>query len=1071
MLSRVLGKSSDISFLRRALKRHLQIFIPRGLSCELQPEWSPNLSSISFVTAQEIREMLALIAVSRGLAQKRVYDLLIKILDSNPNNADILNRGNLQFLVIRLIVNAGDTHLRKLYSDILCKVFQHDTTPQIVSTILNEVQAFYQNPKNLDIQSDLFNVLYKSLLQKSPNTFLHFPQDTPFNSKVTLPPIEKIPSSKIGITLSCWIRVGAFGETPISCLFQLSHKKFVDNPSEEPRLQSLNVFFRASYKVTNVLKDVETSSANSGLSYHPTDFVQQETETPKKVLNLCISSCTILSPTSTISSLLVPDAIVDYDWSELDLWKLLTLTFDESSGGVSCFIDGVKCRVKQWSPLGYINLSCDSEYSIVKKLYPAPSKDNPLIVSIGGLHAENTAFKATVERLNKKYEDYKSGTLEEDEEAYTILQNLKCFYRVVSGFAGDIGDFVIIEGNFLEKDQLKCVELGTHKLINRLDQKLLANFTSELMENNFVRDRGRSGIKSLDTFSTRTLSPARVKGESDAEPDSSSIVSDLFTMFSFSSKASEGGSTSRGGIVVEGQISCHRTIKLVDTLLNLGGFKILYRFISREKFNLLPIVKIICAMILASQSASDNFEKNENKFSLLYSLKNFENIPQVNDSIKFILESSARFNDVNSTSHRLLKSSEAIITHISLIQIIISLVVLSPLEVHWANILVKWLRDACEDNFFENTRQILSTIGPIPFLYLLSLWGNHYDRSELKSLCKEDTTEKMTEVQKFQVRISRLVKQLVSPDAYMHKSSTTCLPSGFDSVHMLHFLNFAVGSLRVPSSTSSSLHKLDFKPTAQASKSTLSAVETVLDCLLALAFGPNLKYFVSFSRSLPLSGVLWYLLFDLCGSCYSSIRSRAVRLMIASLATEDRRIDQKQLANFEKCNGFSILTEQLSRPIIVTVKSDSQSRMKTEPTILEILLDFLFWKSLGGSSDDCFERLDSLDNFTRFTSTDRTFEIQGLESEMCRDSEEIAHKISSSDQNLGIEQSNSESGLISSIFSGGQLSQIQTYKSTEDEEDSSIRVISASTVSTTELPTSVLGNNAIRMKYSIQTRR
>jgi hypothetical protein len=974
MLSRVLGESSDISFLRRALKRHLQIFIPRVSSCELQPEWSPNLSSISFVTAQDVHETLALITVSRGSVQKRLYDLLIKILDSNPNNADILNKENLHFLVMRIFVNTGDTHLRKIYSDILCKVFQHNSAPQMVSMIFNEVQSFYENSKNTDIQSDLFNLLYKSLLLKSPNKFLHFPQDNPFNSKITLPPIEKIPSSKIGFTLSCWIRVGAFGETPISCLFQLFHKKNVDNPSEEPRLQSLNVFFRTSYKVTSVLKDMETSSANSGLSYHPTD-VQQEIESPKKVLHLCISSFTILSPTSTISSLLVPDVVVDYDWSELDLWKLLTLTFDESSGGVSCFIDGVKCRLKQWSPLGYINLSSDSEYSIVKKLYPAPSKDNPLIVSVGGLHAENTVFKATVDRLNKRFEDRNNGTFEEDEEAFAVLQNLNCFHRVVSGFAGDIGDFVVIEGSVFEKDQLKCVELGANKQINRPDQKLLTSFTSELMENNFVRERGRSDIKSSEPFSMRTLSPGRVKGESDTETDSSSIVSDLFTMFSFSSKASEGSSTSRGGIVVDGQVSCHSTIKLVDAILNLGGFKILYRFISREKSNLLPIVKIICAMILASQSASEVFEKTENKFSLLYSLKNFENIPQVNDSIKFILESSARFAAVNSTSHRLLKSSETIITHISLIQIIISLIILSPLEINWANILVKWLRDACEDNYFENTRQILNTVGPIPFLHLLSLWGNYYDRSELKSLCKEDITEKMTEVQKFQVRTSKFVKQLVSPDAYMQKASATCLPSGFDSVHMLHFLNFAVGLLRAPSSTSASLHKLDFKPTMQASKSTLLAVETVLDCLLALTSGPNLKYFVIFCRSLPLSGVLWYLLFDLCGSCYSSIRSRAVRLVIASLATEDRRIDQKQLANFEKNNGFSILTEQLSRPISVTIKSDSQSRRKTEPTILEILLDFLFWKSLGGSSDEdvqllhreSFERLDSQDNFTRFT--------------------------------------------------------------------------------------------------------
>jgi hypothetical protein len=96
---------------------------------------------------------------------------------------------------------------------------------------------------------------------------------------------------------------------------------------------------------------------------------------------------------------------------------------------------------------------------------------------------------------------------------------------------------------------------------------------------------------------------------------------------------------------------------------------------------------------------------------------------------------------------------------------------------------------------------------------------------------------------------------------------------------------------------------------------------------------------------------------------------------------------------------------------------------------------------------------------------------QEFESEMPLESEKVAHTVLSSVPNFGIEQSTSTSGLLLSASGGGKMPQTQTYKSIGVEKDSSICVISASTAVATELPTSVLGSKAIKVKHSIQTKR
>jgi hypothetical protein len=238
----------------------------------------------------------------------------------------------------------------------------------------------------------------------------------------------------------------------------------------------------------------------------------------------------------------------------------------------------------------------------------------------------------------------------------------------------------------------------------------------------------------------------------------------------------------------------------------------------------------------------------------------------------------------------------------------------------------------------------------------------------------------------------------------------------------------------------------------------------------------------------------------MCGSCHTSLRSRALRLIIASLATDDRRIDSKQLANFEKINGFAVLTEQLSQPVVTIRKSDLPARIKTEPTILEILLDFLFWKSLGGnieddilSTGDNLDRADSHDtNILEpeiFLEMDSTVKSRNLEhdaldvdqnqkDDLLKEQRESAYMIS--EQKQGAEQTVSTPGIFSSIFGGGgsKTVPIQIKPTGDDFTGALPRHAFPSSVTTpfgtevvADVAVSVLGSEGIKAKHAIQTRR
>merc|ERR1711871_51254 len=318
------------------------------------------------------------------------------------------------------------------------------------------------------------------MVEVGPSSYVHFSQAADaFHTRIIPPPISQLPPAKVGMTIMAWIRVGHVGDLPISSFVEFNSVLSKDpmTSSSANGRKTTHLFFRSAYKIaSNTPYDkLETGSITSGVSNllkpeDDNDINVIDVENTKKVLHLCISTFTpsmSLPVTSeTLASLMVPHIVIEYDWEESDRnWKLLTLTFSESmGGGVSCSVNDIPRRVRQWAPLGYTDLTDDphSRTELCNKLYPGLSHASSE-VTIGGLNGENELYTHRIEALTEwtKQAYTGIGDKESDELHMIELLTLQCFKNLVGGFSGDISELIVMEGAFNDDaDIMKLYEEG-----------------------------------------------------------------------------------------------------------------------------------------------------------------------------------------------------------------------------------------------------------------------------------------------------------------------------------------------------------------------------------------------------------------------------------------------------------------------------------------------------------------------------------------------------------------------------------------------------------------------------------
>ena len=298
-----------------------------------------------------------------------MFSFLSSLIDGNPANAKLLCCELFFVSMIRFVDIVDDEKAKMGIKHLLLQLLRFEVTPKVLNVLLSKSNSksckthvvngssvsVAQNVVNEsdDLGCQLLYILGISIERPNPPIFFHFGHSNPLYNNISLVSNDRIPPPKIGFSVISWVRLGNIGNTPISTFMQIYFdSKSSTQVSAEHADFCIDIYFRSVYKSSCAsLNDAETISVSSETTAGAAEYSNSSEDSFKKVLQLCVSYRTLSKSgtddnvskrwdetlnkilrrshdhtsedgmnallTSSLVSFLVPDVVIDFDWTEL----------------------------------------------------------------------------------------------------------------------------------------------------------------------------------------------------------------------------------------------------------------------------------------------------------------------------------------------------------------------------------------------------------------------------------------------------------------------------------------------------------------------------------------------------------------------------------------------------------------------------------------------------------------------------------------------------------------------------------------------------------------------------------
>ena len=467
---------------------------------------------------------------------------------------------------------------------------------------------------------------------------------------------------------------------------------------------------------------------------------------------------------NTINHYAIPDAIVEFDWTEMGEWHLLCISLGPHLHSVGCSVDGVQKPVAHWTPLGYRRHRCAGEegephhhqhhhhHSLGDRaasvddatMQPttAPSsapycdftkitKDSPLKVILGGLQYECASWQVL------------------QSHARRTSPLLHALSSLMAGFAGSMGEVAVLAGGPPDAFALHCmVRAGPGQGLRDLKAlPRLSELTSHHMMSSSLTAAAAGGSSGVFPISIPCLPSDNNSNNSNKERvdyamhDSPALIySSNITMTSTATaaakrdiitlKGKEAPSSSSviGLRLFSESVQVHRTSNAASTLKHMGGLRLLYPLLVLDKARLVAALRMMGSIVLSSPEAYKDFQSSDTDKVLLYcalqqpSLITLETLQVLFDLICNPAPPSSSPSLFPRGVGPLSECSEVI--HRQTLLDLLFLIVLSSRNnsnCQLARSAVDWMREICDDEV-HNCQKLLKTSGLVPVLIMLSVW-------------------------------------------------------------------------------------------------------------------------------------------------------------------------------------------------------------------------------------------------------------------------------------------------------------------------------------------------------------
>jgi hypothetical protein len=463
-------------------------------------------------------------------------------------------------------------------------------------------------------------------------------------------------------------------------------------------------------------------------------------ESPNKVKPAAITLATLVSQFS------VPDAVVEFDWAEMGDWHLLVLGLSEKQ--LTCSVDGVAVPILHWTPLGY---EYDARSAVIKSesenakptitslaspaheaTRPASgqyaldtSKGYPYHVALGGLKHERSSYEAVSSFLQvERHEEQAAGIV-------TLLQSVD---SVVGGFAGSVGETIVIAGPVEDSKLQAWVREGP--LNGFRDTKLprLSALTVSAMRSaettaailaatqKVSADPPPLVIAFPSLLGANTSEHTTTESTKSIKMFASSGTVNLRDSIDIGGKLRNSKEREAAGVKFSSQVQVHLTAALSNAFSRIGGIRALYPLLAADKSRMVAALRIVSSLIANSKDAYQEFRSVEADKVLLYCtvqnprLVSLETLQVLFD---LIVASSTDASAPIGTAGG--QGAGDTIQRVALLELLMDLVLALPRHSHLARATIDWLREVCDEHL-QNCQKVLKSPGLLPVLVMLSSW-------------------------------------------------------------------------------------------------------------------------------------------------------------------------------------------------------------------------------------------------------------------------------------------------------------------------------------------------------------
>ena len=698
-------------------RRHFTFYMPKGGQLDTRLPWKPQFSKIKIRESNLATLLLSVALILSRATQTTLLSMISNILE-NPLNAEMMCNMGLPLALTKLMLKLDD-HRRQNFGYLLAQLLRHsvntDSLHELLrlarqingQDVLDKLNSFFPSRQSLPtIESSTNEVLYvigRTVERSSPSQFIHFPLCSPFITRIVHPPLDRFPNAKVGFTLSAWMRLGCIGDVPISTFIQLSST-----------LTSMDLFFRVVYRPSLGRDSDSMVSGLSGLLGESSAYHDES----RRSLQLCISfggtmgkypkegnrrwersiDCllkqnldstglpTDVETLAALSRFSIPDAIVDFDWTELGDWHFLNISY--SIKGISCYVDGKPRRILYWSPNGY-NDEDAMDTTKISPYFGLSTKDLPVRICFGGLISEKLIYDSAMQRLTDREKLLRLGqnNVHAEQLVTREMMMMQMFKSRVGSFCGSLGDTALTEGLVTSEWVQHNLQHGPSALDISSLKVLMTLSPQALVSSNSLNTTRHYSFRNVDGImisSTSSKSKVEEGSSSLREDEEKRSSSSIFTLFSSAVREDD-------RISLEGNIQVHKTATISDTMESLDGLRMWYPLLLADKARQVTALRVLAHLSSSNAKIYDEIFAIGADKVILYCIHHNPHLSSI-ESAQVLFEMV-----LPSKRPNLCSSPHEVIDRVRSLKLLCDIAFACPRRIQLSRSVLDWLKGVCDD--------------------------------------------------------------------------------------------------------------------------------------------------------------------------------------------------------------------------------------------------------------------------------------------------------------------------------------------------------------------------------------